>query len=135
MNAGTVLFLLIVVAYLGFEVWAVSKVGYRMEPVYIFERFVAVDRAMTRCGQPDAAMKTDFDRNRASVRQRAERELAEQGGDTNPAMIHQTLTDALRAQEAEVDALIDAVGCDDIELFKLMKGYENRARLNLPSTN
>ncbi|MEM7053103.1 MAG: hypothetical protein AAF446_01010 [Pseudomonadota bacterium] len=28
-----------------------------------------------------------------------------------------------------MDALIDEIGCDDI--FKIAKGYENRARLNL----
>ena len=131
MKPGTILFVLVVIGYFAFEMYAVSKVGYRMEPLYIFERFVAVDRAMTRCGQPDAAMKADFNRNRASVQQRAKRELFEQSPEETQEDINRLLTETIQREEEEVDDLIDELGCDDIELFKLMNGYENRAHLNL----
>ena len=133
MKPGTLLFILILFGYFAFEAWAVSRVGYRMEPLYIFERFVAADLAMARCGQPDSAMQSDFVRNRASVRQRAERELLKQHPAETPETIDRQLSEVIQSQETEVGALIDELGCDDIEIFKLTKGYENRARLNLPT--
>ena len=131
MKPGTILFILIVIGYFAFEMYAVSKVSYRMEPLYIFERFVAVDRAMTRCGQAEAAMKADFDRNRSSVRQKAEWELFEQNPAETQEAIDRLLSEIIRKQETEVDELIHELGCDDIEIFKFIKGYGNRARLNL----
>ena len=133
MKPGTFLIILILLAYFGFEIFAISRVSYRMEPMYIFERFVAADRAMTRCGQPGSAMRSNFARNRASVRQRAKRELLKQNPAETAETIDRQLSEVIQSQETEVNALIDKLGCDDIEIFKLIKGYENRARLNLPA--
>lgn len=131
MKQGPILALLIVAAYLGFEIFAVTKVAYRLEPVYIFERFVAMDRAMSRCGDPAPDVQSRFTGNRDSVRQRAELELREQNPEETPQAIDRRLAEIVHSQEATVDALIDQLGCDDIEVFKLTRGYENRARLNI----
>jgi len=131
MKPGMLLFIFIVVGYFAFEIYAVSKVSYRTEPVYIFERFVAVDRAMNRCGQSGNDTKVDFDRNLAAVQRRAELELLEQNPSKSVNDIQAFLTQTERQQQAEVDTLIDELGCDDIELFKLVRGYANRARLNI----
>ncbi|MEE4330570.1 MAG: hypothetical protein V2J10_06860 [Wenzhouxiangella sp.] len=133
MNQGTILAIIVVVAYLAFEVFAISKVSYRTEPLYIFGRFVAVDRAMALCGAPDSQMRSRFSRNRASVRQRAERELVEGNPGESREVIDRLLAERIQQHESEVDALVEALGCDDIEIFKLKRGYENRARLNLPT--
>ena len=77
-------------------------------------------------------MQRDFERNRASVQQRAKQELLEQNPAESPETIHRLLAETIQDEESAVDALIDELGCEDIELFKLIKGYENRARLNLP---
>jgi hypothetical protein len=131
MNKGVVLAVILLVGYAGFETFAVSRVGYRMEPMYIFERFVAVDRAMRVCGEPPAEMRNRFDRNRASVRRRAEEELEDENPGEASATIDRLLAQRISDTEAGVDALIAERGCGDIEIFKLTKGYENRARLNL----
>ena len=75
MNRGVVFAVILLVGYVGFEMYAVSRVGYRLEPLYIFERFVEADRAVSACGAPPAEMRDRFARNRRSVRSRAEQEL------------------------------------------------------------
>ena len=131
MKQGPILAVLVVAAYLGFEIFAVTKVAYRVEPVYIFERFVAMDRAMSRCGKPAPDVQSRFTRNRRSVRQRAELELGEENPEKTPQAIERMLAETVQSQEERVDALIDQLGCDDIEIFKLTRSYENRARLNI----
>jgi hypothetical protein len=131
MNKGSILFIVIVAVYVGFEAFTISKVAHRAEPLYIFERFAAFDRAMSRCGETDADTQQRFTRNRAAVRVRAELELAEQRPENSLEQIHARLDEAAAAQVSEVDALIDELGCDDTELRMLVRGYENRARLNL----
>lgn len=133
MNQGTILAIIVLIAYLAFEVFAISRVSYRTEPLYIFGQFVAVDRAMALCGEPDSQMRSRFTRNRASVRQRAERELVDRNPDESPDTIDRLLAETIQKHEAEVDALVEELGCNDIELFKLKRGYENRAGLNLPA--
>ena len=131
MKAGPILAIIILLGYVGFELYTLSRLGYRMEPLYIFERFAAVEHAMERCGEADADLQNRFTRNRATVQSRARRELVEQNPEQSPEMIDRLMAEIIQSQEAEVDALIAELGCDDIEIFKLTRGYENRARLNL----
>ena len=131
MNKGVIFAVVLLIAYVGFETYAVSRVGYRMEPLYIFERFVEADRAVSVCGEPPAAMREKFARNRRSVRWRAEQELLEQNPGEAGDKIEGLLAERVLSIESGVDKLIAERGCDDLEIFKLSKGYENRARLNL----
>ena len=58
MSNGTPLAILIVLGYVGFEAYAVYRVGYRvgyrMEATYIFDQFVSAKRAQILCGNPQA---------------------------------------------------------------------------------
>ena len=69
-------FLIVMAAYLGLELWAANRVGYRLEPDYIFDQFASERRAVTLCGSPEVAAQRQFDANFAVVRQRMVRTLA-----------------------------------------------------------
>ncbi len=133
MKVGPILAVLVVAGYIGFEMFAVSRNSYRMEPEHIFGQFVGAAHAVSRCGAPDDAQFDTFQRNRASARARARSALAKADPAAVPAALDAELTDLITAAEADVDATIADLGCDDIELWRWQRRFENLARLNLPS--
>lgn len=131
MKATTVLLLAIVLAYLAFEVHVVSRNAYRTEPAFIFGEFITASRAVSRCGPLKPVDEERFEANYRYAKWRAASALAE-ASSAEPAVAVEA---RLRAQESEgrrqVDEQVAELGCEDIELFKLRKRYENLARLRL----
>ena len=132
MKMGPVLAVLVLAGYIGFEFWAMSRVAYRMEAPYIVASQVEAQHAMALCGSPDAEQSADFRHNLASVTRRAQRELAETYPQDAAAAIDERIGERTRTSIASVDTLVAEKGCDDIEVWKLHRRYENFARLNLP---
>lgn len=135
MKASAIPFILIVVAYFGLEVYVASRNAYRMEPEFIFGQFVGASQAVGRCGPLKAVESAKFDANYRYARRRAASAIAEERASDAPAVIEGIVREQGTAGQREVDALTDELGCDDIELFKLRKRYENLTRLNLPTTD
>lgn len=131
MKASTVLLLVIVLGYLAFEVHVVSRNAYRTEPVFIFGEFITASQAIRRCGPLKPVDVEQFETNYRYARWRASNAISEDRPAESPAAVEATL----EAREAEgrqrVDALVADLGCEDIELRKLRKRYENFARLTL----
>ncbi len=131
MKTGNILFVLIVLGYFALEAYVASRVAYRMEPDYIFSEYVTAARAVELCGSLKPVDAENFQANYNYVKQRAidaEEQPTESSESTGPSSLEQEA-----AGRREVEALVDELGCKDIELFKLRKRYENLARQNLPT--
>lgn len=123
--------LIIVVGYFGFEAFNLHRLGYRMEPLYIFDQFASADAAVGLCGNPDSAERARFAHNFLYVTRRAVADLAEQApaqGGLSP----QQAIDARGDQRShEVALMVEKSGCESPDARRLVKFHEIRARLNL----
>lgn len=131
MNLRSILAILVVVGYVGFEVNALRMVRYRFEPLYTLDRFASMHHATVRCGDPEPDVRERFRLNFAAVRTRAEREIAADPEQPSPEEVQRLLTERIRAREREIDALIESEGCEGPEMWRQLKRYEQRARLNV----
>ena len=128
---GPILAVVFVAGYIGLELYFVQKLGYRMEPLYIHNEFVSANHAVERCGSPAAEERERFLRNFSIVADRASEALEQESPETSAQGIALALTQRRAEREREIDALIEAKGCEDMELWRLVKLHEARARLNL----
>lgn len=133
MKPGTLLFVLLVIGYLGLEGYVASRTKYRMEPDYIFSQYTEAATAAAACGDFDPAVRDKFASNLRYTRRRAGEALAEQSPTAAEADIDAMVAGLEQTAIAETRALIDASGCSDIEVKKLLTRFKNRARLNLPT--
>ncbi|MEL7537040.1 MAG: hypothetical protein AAFM91_08305 [Pseudomonadota bacterium] len=132
MNFGGIAFVVIIVAFIGFEMHAASRNSYRMEPEHVFGQFASADRAVSECKTPQLDRLAKFKRNYGYARNRAYAALAAKNPEASPQEVDDMVTVAQQVVHREVDALIAEKGCEDIEVWKLLKRFENLARLNLP---
>lgn len=134
MKAGTIPFVLLALGYFGLEMYVAGRNAYRMEPEHIFGEYATSSRAVGRCGPLKAVEADKFEANYRYARRRAVGAVAERDASAAPAAVEGVVRDQETAAQRSVDALIDERGCEDIEVFKLRKRYENLTRLNLPTT-
>lgn len=131
MDRSGILVGLFVIGYIAFEAYGVHTQRHLMEPGYIHARYAAADQAMTRCGKAGRGAREQFDHNLAVMERRAIGELLESGDYSDEAAAAAEVTARAVERRAEVDALVARAGCEDKELWTLLKTYEQRARLNL----
>ncbi|MFK8016711.1 MAG: hypothetical protein AB8G17_14855 [Gammaproteobacteria bacterium] len=132
MNAGSIAAIVVVVGYIGFEVYAVKRSGFRMEPGYILGQFASAARGAELCATPNADQQERFARNYATTRWRAERALAAQNPTHSTAQINTEISAQIAEYYATVDTLVETNGCAGGEAWKLVKHFDNLSRLNLP---
>ncbi len=127
---GGAAMLLLIGGYAAFEASVVARSQHLFEPLHSFDQFVSADRAAARCGSDDGERRR-FRANLEAVRRRASEDLAETHPKEAPAVIEQRLAERTHRLEAEVDALVDASGCEGPELWELLKLHQQRARLRV----
>jgi len=120
-----------VAGYIGLELYFVQKLGYRMEPLYIHNEFVSANYAVQRCGGPAADERERFLRNFSIVTRRANEALEQESPEKSAQDIALALAQRRAEREREIDALIEAKGCEERGLWGLVKLHEAGARLNL----
>ena len=132
MKPAAFVVILIAIAYTGFELYAVSRNGYRMEPAFIYSQHVGAAYAVEVCGADKSEQQARFDRNLAYATRRArealllgDEPLSASGADAAMA----GLSDAARG---EVDALVAEHGCDHIEVWRLLRRFDLLAKANPP---
>jgi len=133
MKPGTILFVVLVVGYLGLEGYVASRTKYRMEPDYIYQQFAEAARAVERCGGFETEVRDKFASNYRYTRRRAAKALAEAEPARSDAGIARYLGELEQTARTEVDAMIDTRGCKDSDVRQLLTRFKNRARLNLPT--
>lgn len=131
MGKGGVLAIIVVAGYIGFELFTFHKARYRMEAPYVFNQFVAAHRAFTSCKTPEGQQYERFVRNMGIVQRNATGKLSEQHPQASPQEIAQMVEQRTGEQYQMVDSLVSDSGCSDIEVWKLLKRFDNYARLNL----
>jgi hypothetical protein len=132
MKPGVIAFILIIILYSGFEVYAVHRTGYRMEPEFIYTQHIRAAHAVDVCGIDKSAGQARFDRNFAYAQQRArDALLADENGEPAGG-VNAAMTALAAAARDDVDALIAEKGCDDIEAWKLSRRFDLLARANPP---
>lgn len=129
---GTVLFVLIALGYLGFEIYVVSRNSYRAEPDYIFRSYVEASEAMGTCGGLKVGPTEAFESNFRYVRRRAIESIAESGQGQHAADADVAVREMEQQKRKEVDDLISRTDCDEKKVWMLRKRYENYSRQNLP---
>lgn len=127
----TAVLVIIVVGYFGIEVYQFHRMGYRMEPLFIFEKFAAANVAAELCGPVDEDERQRFLRNFRHVTRRAVEELDAQASDVATTSPKQGIAELEAAQRSEVEALIAEQSCAGPEVKRLVKFHEIRARLKL----
>lgn len=127
MKPGALFFLLFLVVYMGFEIYAVEKTRYRMQPDHIYLEHVRAAHAAKACNKDVSEWEPKFLRNFEYAKQRAEAAQAEIDDPLAPSLALQVL-----AAEGGVDNMIASNGCDDIELWKLLRRYEILAKRKPP---
>jgi hypothetical protein len=131
MGKAPILLLLVLAGYIGFELYALHRTSYRVEPAYIFDQFLSAHHAAVECGQPHPKQLEQFRRNLRSVAGRAAKDLQEKYPEKSAADIEAMIDQRSRQREGEVDAIIEAGGCADPQIKTLLKRFEIRARLRV----
>jgi hypothetical protein len=132
MDRGTGLLVgLFVIGYIAFEAYGVHTQRHLMEPGYIHAQYAAAEQAMARCGEAGPGAREQFEHNLAVMERRAIGELLESGDYADEAAAAAEVAARAAERRAEVDGLVANAGCEDKQLWTLVKTYEQRARLNL----
>jgi hypothetical protein len=129
--ARVIPFLLIVLGYVSFELFALQKTKHRVDPIYIFDQFLAANHAVMKCGRPEDGQLEQFRRNLKSVAARAAKALHERNPEKSTEQIDRMIKLRDDEREQEVDAIIEAQGCSDPHINTLLKRFEIRARLRV----
>ncbi len=122
MNKASIPAILVIVLYLGFEMFAASKAGYRLEPLYIFDQLVAARVAETRCGNSDSEVLAQFDGTLGSIRRKALVALAEQHPERAEG-IEAMLQQRQQENEQAVQDQIATVGCRHPALVTMKRRF------------
>jgi hypothetical protein len=131
MGKAPILLLLVLAGYIGFELYALHRTSYRIEPAYIFDQFLSAHHAVVKCGNPGPGQLEQFRRNLRSVAGRAAEALRGEYPEQSLADIEAMINERSRQREREVDAIIEAGGCADPQIKTLLKRFEIRARLRV----
>lgn len=131
MRAGALLALIVVVAFLGFELYTLTRLSYRTEPLYIYDQWLRADAAFERCGSGDHSERKAFLRNLSAVRRRAADALADELPGDDDAARDLRLEQRAAQQRQAVLNVVTAGGCGDKQVWRWLKTHEQRARLNL----
>jgi hypothetical protein len=125
----SILFIILVLGYVGVEVYSLHKAKERMDPVNLLDQFTRADRATNQCGQPEASDVQRFQRNLQGATARATKALTGRNPQQSADEIALTIETRRTAAEGEVDAVIAAKGCGDREIRTLLRMYEIWARI------
>lgn len=127
MKPGALFFLLFVVAYMGFELYAIEKTRYRMEPEFIYLDHVRSEHAATLCNKDVSEWSKRFAPNFDYAKARAEAVVA-----TSEATPASHLAALAVAARQDVERIIEEKGCNDTDAWRMLRRYELLAKRNPP---
>ena len=124
MSRGSLIAVVVVLAYVGFEAYAVHKVSYRMEPAYIHNMLIEARQAMRLCRDGGGELEDRFDSTLSRVSQQYREQIAEERPKLDSAGIERVVSARTRAASDAIDALQSAKGCTHQEMKNHFKRYE-----------
>ena len=123
-------FMLVFAVYIGMEMVAAHRIGYRMDATWSLDQYAAEAVAIEACAEPDPDRLARFHRNFEVLVRRAERELGELEGAGDAETIAAEVAARRAAREAEVTAIIAEAGCEDPRIVTHVKRFAIHARGN-----
>lgn len=131
MNTGTILAVMVVVAYLGFEAVAAYKASHRMEPAYIHNLLVETHNAVEICNSDVSALRERFERTLSRATNAFERSLLDITPNAKPEeIVSQIIEQRSQAQSRVTQSLAEA-GCDSRQMKDHLiryRIYANKSR-------
>jgi len=131
MKNGTLVAVIILAAYIGFEAYAIKKVSHRTEPGYIYQLLVEADAATRLCEHSALAMQPRFTRTLARVSENHKQELAADNPELSAQQISARLQQQIALADQSLKQAISADGCDTAEMkahFQRYRIYAGKSR-------
>lgn len=128
-RSGLLLAILIVLAYVGFEGFAIHKASHRTKPGFIHTMMVQARTAVERCDPTDAnsGVRGAFNRTLERVEGKLRQSLAEEQPEKTPDEIEQQIARRVQDAQASIGELLNGDnardGCDTPALRKHLKRY------------
>lgn len=125
MKSGTVIALVVLTGYIGFEAYAVRKARYRTEPAYIYNMLVEAKAAAELCDTGDPELLGKFDKTLLRVTQQYRDDLADKNSSLDAASIDKKISDQNIAASSKLKRFHELNGCS----HKEMAAHQQRIRI------
>lgn len=125
MNTGTILAIVVLLAYLGFEAVAFYKVSHRMEPAYIHNLLVETKAAVDICNTDVSALHERFERTLSRATNTLKKNLAENIADANSQDIENQIIEHISQAQGRARQSLATTGCESQQ----MKDYAAKYRI------
>ncbi|MBX2881664.1 MAG: hypothetical protein KTR32_17085 [Granulosicoccus sp.] len=122
MKAGTLLAVLAITAYLGFEAYAIKKASHRTKPSYIYNVLAESHAAARLCQFGDETLRRKFDSTMARVKIQFNDDLLEQ---LSAEDANRRIAEVTEKASARVQSLAESDDCSS----QVMKDYFQRFRI------
>lgn len=110
-NSGTVLAILALVGYIGFEAYAIRKAAPRTEPAFIHNLMVEAKTAVEHCGLGTPKLHSEFDQTLKRVRKKYSDELESEFAKDSRQSVEQLILEDMSAAEMRVKQFLVANDC------------------------
>ena len=131
MKSGSYIAATVLLAYVGFEAYAIKKVSHKIEPDYIHALLVNAKFATEQCNSDALELSERFDRTLERVSAAYKAKLL----DTQPGQNSETINSLLDEKKVKARELIsdeiELLGCDTTEMkahFQRYRIYANKTR-------
>ena len=130
MSRGTLLAIVFIAAYAGFEAYAIGKVSHRMEPGYIHTMLLEAQLATRACNGAALELESRFLETLTRVEEKYRRAMAETDPQLSEPMLNNKLSIKRQSAEDRVSAQVETLGCDDAQIrahFQRFRIYARRS--------
>lgn len=128
MHPGAIAALLLALSFTLFEIYTVKRSGYRMQPTYILDKYVASMHGTELCGEPTTRQRETFDKKYVGVRRRTAKSVQTEHPDYNPQQVEAAVVALEAAAKDNAAAMVQAGGCQAKDVRRLLLSFEMRTR-------
>ena len=128
MKSGTLIAIVALGGYIGFEAYAIRKAGHRVEPDYIYQLLIEARAAATICDHSVLELQPRFDRTLARVTDSYIKKLEDESGAASGQDFYGQLEQQSVAAQQLLEKTVAEKGCSDPELKAHFQRYRIYAR-------
>lgn len=125
---GTAAVVVVLLAYVGMEAFAIRKASYRTEPAYIHNMLIEARTATDACNIDVTALRGGFSRTLGRVTERYRRDLAERYPEEDARAIAQRIAEQVSSAQSAVATFLADKDCTDQEIKNHLQRYKIYAR-------
>lgn len=124
----SVIAIMVLTGYLGFEAFVIKRAGERTTPDYIYRMLVRSELATEFCGKVDPSLAKQFEHTVARVVDRYKRELTAGSDNPDTETIELTINSTARQARNEIEPLLKQQNCDTQTLKNEFRRYRIYAK-------